>query len=216
MAGALATINISKMKKCSLRFLPLATIPVFFFGAFAATLALSLPLDVPEGFTFTRALQVGSRGEDVVNLQKVLKNDGVYPEGLVTGYFGNLTKNAVTAFQVKYKIDPIGIVGPKTRAKLNQLLAAVRGISSVNSGVNPANETPRIKISVEGLAGPNATPEEKQNVKEVLDVLDLVSELNSLPATTASLKRLRQLEQQLTSQILTVPAPSTSSAPTGQ
>lgn len=40
---------------------------------------------------------------------------------MVTGYFGPLTEAAVKRFQQKYGIEPIGIVGPKTRAVLNKL-----------------------------------------------------------------------------------------------
>ena len=52
----------------------------------------------------------------------------MYPEGLVTGYYGNLTKLAVGRFQIKYGIVTstgdagYGNVGPKTRAKINSLL----------------------------------------------------------------------------------------------
>jgi hypothetical protein len=70
---------------------------------------------------------------DVMCLQQFLKAQGqdVYPEGLVTGYFGNLTKLAVIRFQEKYRTEiltPIGLlkgtgfVGVLTRTKINSLL----------------------------------------------------------------------------------------------
>lgn len=46
----------------------------------------------------------------------------VYPEGLVTGYFGSLTEKAVKRFQTKYGIEQTGFVGPQTRSKLNSLI----------------------------------------------------------------------------------------------
>lgn len=66
-------------------------------------------------------------------LQQFLKSQGadIYPEGLVTGYFGNLTRAAVIKFQEKYASEilvPLGLsrgtgfVGPSTRAKINQML----------------------------------------------------------------------------------------------
>lgn len=60
----------------------------------------------------------------VICLQEFLKLQGseIYPEGLVTGYFGNLTKAAVIRFQQKYAISSTGFVGTLTRAKINQLL----------------------------------------------------------------------------------------------
>lgn len=74
------------------------------------------------GLNLTRILQRGSTGNEVTRLQEFLKKSpDVYPEGLATGYFGVLTEKAVTRFQEKNGIDPVGIVGPKTRAQLNKL-----------------------------------------------------------------------------------------------
>ena len=57
-------------------------------------------------------------------LQQFLKDQGyqIYPEGLVTGNFGNLTKSAVIRFQGKYGIIQTGFVGILTRTKINLLL----------------------------------------------------------------------------------------------
>ena len=81
------------------------------------------------GEGITQSLNQGTSGEQVTNLQNFLKSQGpdVYPEGLVTGYFGPLTREAVEKFQEKYDIagpgDPgYGFVGPKTRTKINSLL----------------------------------------------------------------------------------------------
>ncbi|MDO8676853.1 MAG: peptidoglycan-binding domain-containing protein [Candidatus Azambacteria bacterium] len=85
------------------------------------------PSGVALGFNFVRPLALGLRHSDVNNLQQALKTDSsIYPEGLVTGYFGPATLRAIQKFQEKYGIaalgDPgYGTVGPKTRAKLNEL-----------------------------------------------------------------------------------------------
>lgn len=74
-----------------------------------------------------------SNNAEVRCLQEFLKDQeqDIYPEGLVTGYFGNLTQAAVIRFQEKYAseiLNPLGLyfgtgfVGPSTRAKINQLL----------------------------------------------------------------------------------------------
>ena len=78
-------------------------------------------------YTFTRALQRGSDNADVAALQRYLALDpSIYPLGLVTGYFGAATQQAVELFQIKYGITiaggpGYGLVGPKTRAELNEL-----------------------------------------------------------------------------------------------
>ncbi len=82
-------------------------------------------ISTASNLTFTKPLYFGLTNTDVKDPQTYLKTDSsVYPEGLITGYFGTLTKKAVQRFQDKYnlasKTDPAyGYVGPKTRAKLN-------------------------------------------------------------------------------------------------
>jgi peptidoglycan hydrolase-like protein with peptidoglycan-binding domain len=81
--------------------------------------------------TIKISLKVGDRGDDIKTLQTWLAQDKIiYPEGLITGYFGPATKRAVIKFQEKYTNDvlrPFGLkngngwVGPATRAKLNEV-----------------------------------------------------------------------------------------------
>ncbi len=70
----------------------------------------------------------------VACLQTFLKSQGqdIYPEALVTGNFAHATLRAVVKFQEKYKSEILlpsglqsgnGYVGPRTRIKINQLLA---------------------------------------------------------------------------------------------
>lgn len=77
--------------------------------------------------TFSVAMAKGSRGAQVSALQQFLAEDpSLYPEGLVTGYFGSASEAALKRFQVRYGIANTGdagygLVGPKTRAKLNSI-----------------------------------------------------------------------------------------------
>lgn len=82
-------------------------------------------------FAFTRNLYLGTRGEDVKKLQEFLAKDkSIYPEGIISGYYGPLTQKAVQKFQCKYnivcfdspKLNSYGVVDSKTRAKLNELI----------------------------------------------------------------------------------------------
>ncbi len=66
------------------------------------------------------SLSLGSQGDQVKILQALLAaNPAIYPEGLITGFFGHATEQAVKRFQKENDIEQVGIVGPKTLAKLN-------------------------------------------------------------------------------------------------
>lgn len=78
---------------------------------------------VPTGsYVFTEPLSIGSRGQEVVELQCLLQTLGFFSKSIeCTGYFGPITHEAVAAFQASKGIESIGIVGPKTRTALNSL-----------------------------------------------------------------------------------------------
>lgn len=81
---------------------------------------------INETLQLARSLRQGMSGEDVTTLQEILAADPeVYPEGLITGYFGSLTENAVKKFQKKHGIEQVGEVGPKTKMAINQFLSSV-------------------------------------------------------------------------------------------
>lgn len=85
---------------------------------------------IPADYKFSKYLWYGQKDEEVRYLQIFLKSQGpeIYPEGLVTGYFKSLTEKALKRFQIKYgiiaseKADGAGFCGPKTRAKINEIL----------------------------------------------------------------------------------------------
>lgn len=79
-----------------------------------------------------RSLQRGITGDDVKGLQIFLSQfPSIYPEGLVTGYFGALTESAVKKWQAQQGIESIGIVGPKTTARINEIIEHGAGQSGV-------------------------------------------------------------------------------------
>jgi peptidoglycan hydrolase-like protein with peptidoglycan-binding domain len=72
---------------------------------------------------------IGSSGTNVSNLQSFLaSNPMIYPLGLVTGYFGQLTANAVSNFQAAYDLPVVGRVGPLTLSVINRVMMMGRGI----------------------------------------------------------------------------------------
>jgi len=92
-----------------------------------------------------RNLTVNSEGDDVWAFQVYLiTNNILTPTGPVaskltnpTGYFGNLTENALAEYQAQAGIAPAsGFLGPKTRAYLQSLA----GSSGVSSSSVPSSE----------------------------------------------------------------------------
>jgi hypothetical protein len=73
---------------------------------------------------FAQDLYYGMNSEPVKCLQQFLTNLGndIYPERLVTGYFGPLTQAAVKRYQSFKGIINTGYFGPLTRAQVNQEL----------------------------------------------------------------------------------------------
>ena len=66
-------------------------------------------------------------GDDVSALQAILAADpSIYPEGIISGYYGALTAKAVRKFQERNGIEGLGFVGPKTLEKLNKELSKNR------------------------------------------------------------------------------------------
>jgi peptidoglycan hydrolase-like protein with peptidoglycan-binding domain len=66
---------------------------------------------------FTRHLTLKCYGYDVFVLQRILVAEGFLSQDDTTGYFGNLTKTALSAFQAKYNVEPtLGYFGPLTTA----------------------------------------------------------------------------------------------------
>ena len=68
----------------------------------------------------------GSRGEEVKQIQTVLKDRELY-EGNIDGIYGSQTEKAVIQFQKQMGLTPDGIVGPKTLSAM--------GLGDVPSGV---------------------------------------------------------------------------------
>ncbi|MDP2676947.1 MAG: peptidoglycan-binding protein [bacterium] len=99
---------------------------------------------VPTIGSFQRYLERGATSDEVKYLQEFLATlPGVYPEKIITGYFGLLTENAVRRFQAKYGIDQLGVVGPRTRSKLNELVQAERE-KNISGAPSPQAGVPRI------------------------------------------------------------------------
>ena len=83
----------------------------------AVLLVVLLPLGADAA-----VLKKGSRGDEVMTLQKKLKQWGYY-DGAVDGVYGSGTERAVQYFQRKNGLTADGIVGAKTAAALGMSLS---------------------------------------------------------------------------------------------
>ena len=119
-------------------------------GAISASAALNLPT-MSCSYMFNTNVKIGSRGTDVMNLQKVLN---MYPQtqvsvsgagspGMETSTFGPATKAAVNKFQALHLVElgvtaPTGNVFAGTRGLLNQVCS---GTVSTNPGTGTGTGT---------------------------------------------------------------------------
>lgn len=79
---------------------------------------------------------LGSQSEEIRNLQEILKTDPtIYPEGLVTGYFGPITQRAIQRVQARCGLPQNGVVDEETRRCIFPIDYKVKVISP-NGGEN--------------------------------------------------------------------------------
>ncbi len=102
-------------------------------------------------YTWSTNLTVGSKGADVLALQKFLNKDsgtmvastGAGSPGMETSTFGPATKAAVMKFQTKYGLSPVaGYVGALTRAKLNSLYTTTTTTTNTTTTTTTTNTAP--------------------------------------------------------------------------
>src|SRR3989344_3901417 len=109
--------------------------------------------------SFTLDLAQGSRGTEVMNLQKKLNTDsatqvsssGAGSPGNETSYFGSKTKAALINYQIMKGITATGKVDAATRAELNRV--SVSSSSSVSSVASSASSVSSTGISTTGVEG---------------------------------------------------------------
>ncbi len=114
------------------RFLKTATVAL-------ALIVMTAPL-FAQAAVLNRQLELGMSGSDVSALQTFLaQTPSIYPQGLVTGFFGNFTKAAVMNFQSHNGIAMVGRVGPLTLAALNAQMSG--GLDTASATISNVNIT---------------------------------------------------------------------------
>lgn len=109
-------------------------------------------------FQLKSDLALGSKGKEVEELQRCLAKDKeIYPEGEISGYFGQKTKEAVIRFQEKYAkeiLEPwgfkkgTGLVQKTSRAKLNELcFPASEDLVALKFSLTTVNQPLLVKVA---------------------------------------------------------------------
>ena len=132
---------------------------------------------VPAG-TFTRDLDTGAKGNDVLSLQKYLNTHG-FPVaisgdgalGQETTFFGPATQAALAKFQAANGITPaVGFFGPKTRALISSQ-AALSGPATSAGGENQpvAPTTPAVATSLSQALKAGSTGAQVTLLQQILN-----------------------------------------------
>lgn len=159
----------NRMKKITTLFIMLVFVPFITYGStqtelyaqlqalLAQVAQLQAQLNVVEGGSGTttsssnttvacpalsRTLSLGDSGTDVSALQQFLAADkAIYPEGIVSGYFGSLTQVAVQRWQSVHGVvssgsaatTGFGLVGPKTRTAISSACGSSGTVSKTQN-----------------------------------------------------------------------------------
>lgn len=121
------------------------------------------------GITLTRILQRGFIGTDVKCVQALLNTNsstqvavsGPGSPGNETLYYGPLTVAAVKKFQAIHGTGLLGIVGPKTGAKMNQILTGVATPPTIAAKTPTPATTKAPTATTKPAATPIVTPTPK-------------------------------------------------------
>jgi hypothetical protein len=132
-----------------------------FFGFLMVIIGLALFISPTQAAfaPITKQLDFGSTGTDVTNLQTFLASSpAIYPQRIVSGYFGPLTRNAVTQLQVTYGLAQVGRVGPATLARINNTISSGLGLDVnspivANIGAQTSSTTAMISWNTDEQAG---------------------------------------------------------------
>lgn len=118
-----------------------------FLGTVSAGLILTV-LATTGDAAMARTLRQGMKGDDVAQVQTLLRNRGYSirygADGSGRGTFGPQTDKAVRGFQGQSKLAVDGVVGPRT-------MAALQGKSSSSSGTGgPTSSTGSLRLNSRG------------------------------------------------------------------
>ncbi|MBU9712748.1 peptidoglycan-binding protein [Evansella tamaricis] len=127
-------------------------------GVFLATPSIT------EASFGTKNLSFGMEGSDVLVLQERLKEKGFFQHHTATGYFGQITRQAVQDFQRAHNLTPDGIVGPKTFNVLNSQQEQKKTSNTSTENKNSNEQTSTTETST---TNNNTTAKSQQVLEQV-------------------------------------------------
>lgn len=77
----------------------------------------------PDWESLYNVLEIGSEGDEIIELQEMLKSKGFYEQPL-TSYYGSFTRDAVKLFQLSAGVEATGVADPYTQYLLYNGLTA--------------------------------------------------------------------------------------------
>lgn len=95
----------------------------------------------------TSSFKKGDKSDEIVKAQAALKKLGFFDE-VCTGYFGDVTENAVLKFQKKHDLDVDGILGSATISLINKLAGEHIVIPSRSSAARKDTTKVNVKYKI--------------------------------------------------------------------
>lgn len=127
--------------------------------------------------SINRSLSKGSKGNDVLLMQKYLKMLGYQLDA--SGVFDNKTYLAIVDFQKKNNINASGIVGVKTVAAINKVIMSKYTTSSVTTS-RGESYLPSIRFSIQGVLKKGDKGEQVKKLQEALKFLSYNVDINGI------------------------------------
>ncbi len=104
---------------------------------------------------FTLKLKLKSEGPEVLQLQNFLISKSFMISTVPTGYFGNVTANALKQYQKDKGLEPTGAVGPATLKALNFDISTTKivdtKIKTIATSTDIKNKTLNTKLDFKGI-----------------------------------------------------------------
>lgn len=132
----------------------------------AAQVTQSAPA-TPSTF-FTNPVQTAATNDSISFLQRILATDpAIYPEGMITGYFGTLTEAALRRFQTNFGLTVTGVFNNETSFVLTSALQVIPFTDapttylrepSVQTQIRQSRDVYRANQQASAAAAANASP----------------------------------------------------------